>query len=284
MKTILVPTDFSPAAESATKYALELNQKINAKIILFHGYVMPHYAVDVTMVVTDFEDMKREEMDSLKKWTDKYKALYPQMQIESRFADSEQVIANEVSQLAAAENVDLVVMGTTGASGLKSVLFGSNAAAVLEKAPCPVLVIPDKYKFNKMQKIVFATDYQDNDLESLTFLCEIAVLFEAEIIIVHISQTPQTDEYEPDLLEWFKHELLDKANIDYKNLSFHLLIAGDIADELQSYVEKNNVDLVSMSMRKRNTFSKLFSRSVTKTLAHHTRTPLLAFHAAEFGN
>ncbi len=281
MKTILIPTDFSAAAETAINFALELNKRINARIILFHSYAMPNYAADISIPVVDFEGIKEEAIEKLRKLKAKLQTNYPQMEIEAEFGDTEIPLASKLDQMVKAERADLVIMGTTGASGIKGSIFGSNAAAVIDKASCPVLVIPEKVKFKEIEKIVFATDYQDNDLASLTFLYQIAVIFDAELIILHISQTPQTNEYEPDLLEWFKHELKDKAHVDYSKISFHLLIAGDIADELQQYVEKNKVDIVSMSMRKRNTFVRMFDHSLTKKMVQQTHTPLLAFHTVE---
>ena len=242
---------------------------------------MHHYATDVPMVATEPEELKNDSLEALIELKRKYKTYYPEMQIETVFSDAQEAIANEISDIAQTEKADLIIMGTSGASGMKEELFGTTATASIEKAPCPVLLIPEKTNLLKIEKIVFATDYQDNDLESLGFLCKIGALYNAEIIIVHISQTAHTDEYEPDLLEWFRHELKEKQHVEYKNISFHLLIAGDVVDELQAYIEKYKVDIVAMSTRKRNTFSRLFNKSFTKTFAYHTHIPLLAFHGVK---
>ena len=98
-------------------------------------------------------------------------------------------------------------------------------------------------------------------------------------MIVHVSQIAPTQDYESDLLQWYKEELKKKVNIEYENISFHQLVGGNVDYELEDFIEKNKVDLLALSMRKRNIFSKLFDRSLTKKMAYHSHTPLFAFHA-----
>ncbi|HKR05357.1 MAG TPA: universal stress protein, partial [Bacteroidia bacterium] len=178
------------------------------------------------------------------------------------------------------KHADLIVMGTKGANGLQEVLIGSNAGSVIEKSTCPVLIIPENAQFNTIDKIVFATDFCDSDFYAIASLAKIGELFNSEIMIIHISQIGPTKDYEKDVLEWFKNELKYKANIEYENISFHDLVGGNVDYELEDFIEKNKVNLLALSMRKRNLFSRLFERSLTKKMAYHTHIPLLAFHAS----
>ncbi|HKR04357.1 MAG TPA: universal stress protein [Bacteroidia bacterium] len=276
MKTILFPTNFSPGADNALNYAIGLSDKLKAKLILFNSFHIPAYAeapID--------EDVEEQLMNIAE---DGLFRLQNNALIQSKNLDVKTMVSyglavDNIIETAEEKNVNLIIMGTKGSSGLKEIFIGSNAASVLEKAPCPVLVIPENAKFKTLEKIVFATNFRDSDFNSIASLAEIAALFNSEIMIVHVSQVAPTEDYERDLLQWYKDELKKKANIEYKNISFHDLVGGNVDYELEDFMEKNKVDLLALSMRKRNIFSKLFDRSLSKKMAYHSHTPLLAFHA-----
>jgi nucleotide-binding universal stress UspA family protein len=277
MKTILFPTDFSPGADNALNYAIGLSDKLKAKLILYNSFHIPAYAgasIDED-VEGQLMNIANDQLYDLKnKILSENKNLNVECAVNYGFA------VDNIISIAEEKYADLIIMGTKGASGLKEVFIGSNAASVLEKAPCPVLVIPENAKFKNLDKIVFATDFNDSDFYSIEALAEIAALFNSEIMIVHVSQVAPTGDYESDLLLWYKGELKKKVNIDYKNISFYNLVGGNVDYELEDFIEKNKVDLLALSMRKRNTFSKLFERSLTKKMVYHSHTPLLAFHAS----
>lgn len=275
MKTILFPTDFSPGADNAFNYAIGLSDKLKAKIILFNSFHIPAYSG-----VPIDEDVEEQLMNIA---NDQLQNLKDKALLQNRNLDVKNVVnygfaVDKIISTAEENHADMVIMGTKGASGFKEVFIGSNAASVLEKAPCPVLVIPENAEFKNFEKIAFATNFRDSDFDSITSLTEIAALFNSEIMIVHVSQVAPTEDYESDLLQWYKDELKKKTNFEYKNISFHDLVGGNVDYELEDFIEKNKVDLLALSMRKRNIFSKLFDRSLTKKMAYHSHTPLLAFH------
>lgn len=276
MKTILFPTDFSPGADNALKYAIGLSDKLKAKLILFNSFHIPAYAG--TSIDEDVEEqLMNVANDQLQNLKNEIVSLNKNLKVECA-VDYGFAVDNIISTVEE-KNADLVIMGTKGAGGLKEVFIGSNAALVLEKAPCPVLVIPEKANFKNFDKIAFATNYRDSDFDPIASLTEIAALFNSKIMIVHVSQVATTQDYESDLLQWYKEELKKKVNIEYENISFHELVGGNVDYELEDFIEKNKVDLLALSMRKRNVFSKLFDRSLTKKMAYYSHTPLLAFHA-----
>ncbi|MEP7169884.1 MAG: universal stress protein [Bacteroidota bacterium] len=278
MKTILFPTDFSSSADNALSYAAVLCNDLKAKLVLFHSFHIPAYASPETLDDATEEQLTARAENDLLKLRNKVLAEHKELEIECIVNLG--LAVDRIISSAAEKHADMIIMGTKGASGLKEIFVGSNASAVLDKAPCPVLVIPDKAAFKGIAKIVFATNYQESDFQSIKFLTEIASLFNAEILIVHISEFTQADVNEKDL-QWFKDELKKKSNILYENISFHNLIGGNVDWELEEFIEQNNIDLLSLSMRKRNIFTKLFDRSLTKKMAYHSHVPMLAFHAAK---
>jgi len=186
-------------------------------------------------------------------------------------------LAVDMILLAAKEKkVDLVVMGTKGASGLEELVLGSNTSAVMERSSCPVLAVPGKASFHGFKKIVFATNYSEGDIQSLNFLSGIASVFDAEIMIVHIDYVIRDDEFESTLFKLYRDKI--EEEVAYKKFSFHLIPMMNVAKGLNSVVEENQVDLIAVSTRKRNIITRLFDRSLTKKLACHTHIPLLSLH------
>lgn len=279
MKTILFPTDFSSGAFNALKYALGLSDKLKAKLILFNSFHIPAYSSQVPLDQDVEEQLLNIAEGELRKIENNALLEYKNLAVES--VVNYGLAVDNIISLTEEKHADLIIMGTKGATGLKEVFIGSIAASVLEKSPCPVMVIPENAKFKNIDKIVFATNFRDNDFNSIASLVKIAALFNSKIMIVHVSQVAPTRDYESDLMQWYKEELKKKANIEYKNISFHDLVGGNVDYELEDFIEKNNVDLLALSMRKRNVLSKLFDRSLTKKMAYHSHTPLLAFHTSK---
>src|SRR5690606_28136348 len=58
-------------------------------------------------------------------------------------------------------DIDLVVMGITGATRLEQILIGSNALNMARQAVCPVIIVPPKAKFKKIENVLFASDFKD---------------------------------------------------------------------------------------------------------------------------
>lgn len=276
MKNILFPTDFSAESENAFNFAVGICDKLKANLILFNSFHIPNYTSDVP-IDDDAEDrlmnIAEDELSTLET-----KALLLSKNIHVKCMVSYGLAVDTIISTAQEKQINLIVMGTKGAEGLKEVLIGSNAATVIEKASCPVLVVPEKAKYNSIDKIVFATDFRDYDFYTLARLVEIAKLFNSEIMIVHVSQVAPTKDYEKDLNEWYKEELKKEAGIEYENISFYNLVGGNVADELEEFIEKNKVSMLALSMRRRNVFTKLFNPSLTKKMAYHSQVPLLAFH------
>jgi nucleotide-binding universal stress UspA family protein len=277
MKTILIPIDFSKNSDNAIHFALELNKRLNAKITLFHSYVVPAYASDIPVVMVSDEELKSSAEKGMAKLTERLGMEYPGMPIETMLHDG--FAEEEIVAATATSKTDLVIMGTQGASGLREVLIGSITAAVMEEAECPVLAIPENAAFKGLHKIVFATNYAENDFENVENVIDIARQFNAGVILLHISSGELDTAYEYAAIETFKERI--KADSKYENVSFKLLESRDVIDGLSFYLDEVKADMLAMSMHHRTFFQKVFNRSKTKRMAFHTHIPLLAFHVKE---
>ena len=192
MKKILFPTDFSPAADHAFIYALKLAKQMNADITTLHCYELPalkgsHLPRTIREV---YDSICMEEFEN-------YRDNVPHLHEIAEKAGLGTVPINHVMQEGEAifnivrhakrEEVDLIVMGTTGASGMKKVFLGSIASEVMENAPCPVLAIPKQAQFDgEIDHVAFATQYKNEEVKALQWLSNWPAIKGAYIHCVHV--------------------------------------------------------------------------------------------------
>ena len=275
MKTILVPTDFSTCSNNAVNYAIGLAEKFNSKIIIHHSCHLPTLTIEAP-----FEEITEDQIFSAAKTN--IKDYFNNKNLNNLKIEIEENISfglavDNIVSISKNKNIDLIVMGTKGASNIEELMLGSNTSSVMEKAPCPVIAVPQNAEYKDIKKMVFATDYQENDILSISFLSNIAKKYNSEILVVHESVVTQTDNLERDLFKKFKNDVLE--NVSYENISFKLIIGFDLSKDLNLILEENNADILAISTRKRNIFIKFFERSLTKKMTHHTKIPIIAFHS-----
>jgi nucleotide-binding universal stress UspA family protein len=276
MKKILVPTDFSDNAHNALNYATFIADKLKSQIILFNFFRVPLTAGEVPIDPSLIEELENESIDTLHQLKKDVLEKHPDLDIKCISSSGLDNEVNEICGVSDNNRVDLVVMGTKGASGITKALIGSNAAHVIDNSNCPVLAIPEFATFKGIKKIVYATDFQAADYQSIHFLKELASHFDAEIIIVHIADEHHSVIHEANQLEQFKQDLSKITSTE--KITFELIAGEDIQQRLNKLIEVNHADIISMSTHKRNLLQRLFDRSLTKKMAYHTHIPLLAFH------
>jgi nucleotide-binding universal stress UspA family protein len=269
MYKILIPTDFSPAAQNAAVYALEVSSQLNnVELNFFHcievddvGGSMVHKVEDVLM------QQAENEMKTFLNQYDYNKKTGTHIQYSVVFGN----VADEISKKVQIHQTDLIIMGTTGASALEKIFFGSNAASVVEKIKdCPVMVVPENTPSVPFNKIVYATDLDGLKSEAPLAIA-FAKIFDARLDVLHV-----TDNEEKLLkVDPVKkaYELVVEHN--YANICFNQIADLDILDGIETYATQTKANLVMMFSRRKTVFEKLFNRSFTKEMAFHAHLPML---------
>jgi nucleotide-binding universal stress UspA family protein len=276
MPTILFPTDFSDAATRAFVYALQLADRLEAKIITLHVFQKPdisgltHVPRSLeefynTIDLYEFENYK-DAVPLLDKIQDGKGLNHLSVVHTLHEGDTEETILER----AVAENADFIVMGTTGARGLKEILLGSVAGEVLENASCPVLAIPEQAIFDgKIDNIAFTTAFQPQENKGLEKVLQLFEAFSPKVHCVNVDLA-HTEEY---------HRRMDVFSADFAendNVAFHVLDGTDFQTVLTKFLEEMEIDIVAMVTQKRNFLEELFHYSKTKALSYHSRTPILS--------
>lgn len=270
MKTILFPTDFSENALNALYYAMELAKKERARLILLHVY---HIDPSPPYMDEAYERNTTEE-----RWLSKLKSLQTKVdhagEIECELVARLDLAVDGIVEEAEERNVDLIVMGTHGASGLQEILMGSNTTRVIEKAPCPVIAVPTGASYQHMKKITFATNYKKIDAEVIQKLVKIADPFSAQLNVLHVYEENEAAAKE-EMARFIREE---GKKITYSNLSYELIRGDDVEKRLEEYLALGTTDLMVLSTHKKNFRDKLFGSSITKKLVCHSKVPVMAFH------
>jgi nucleotide-binding universal stress UspA family protein len=275
MKTLLVPTDLSKAADSAINFAIGFAQKEKAEIVLLHVFRLKVvFPADSGEVDPMFALEEEETINKLLK--KRCKQISDSKKVKCRYITTTGLAVDEMIEASEKVKPDFIIMGTKGATGAKRVVLGSNASAVIEKAKCPVIAVPEGVKYSGLKKITYAADYHKADIDAIKKLVEIARPFRAAINILHIASGELLKAVEEPLMEEFVLKVMRK--VDYTNISFQLIFGKNVEKELEKYINSNATDLLAMSTVHRSFLGKLFGSSVTKRMAYHADIPLLAFH------
>lgn len=288
MKKILISTDFSVPAENAARYGVKLAKAINADVLLCNAIKVPAeapMAAQVAWPLMDYDTLQQEatsDLDELVKKLcdpsdkDDEQSKCPLIAYES----NKGTVYEVVSYLVKERNIDLVVMGMAGASGVIQFLLGSNSKEMIEKAGFPVLFVPYEANFKKVHKIVFATNLAQEELGPLQLLIELAIPLNAEITIAHITDKEVTeDSKQQHKIDAFLNDVVGKIN--HPKIKYEKMWNIDIDNGLDWIVEQEDVDLVAIVHHHHNIFGRIFKGSHTQKLSRHIEVPLLVFPSTD---
>lgn len=271
IKHIIVPVDFSENAEKAALYAFALSEKFNATIVLLNAIFIPPASPDAPSYILqeEAEVLKTANSDKLKAMAEKYNTKFPSVKAKTHISIS--TVSYACKEASENYRDSMIVMGTQGASGIKKVLLGSNTADVAENAIVPLLAIPGSVNAVLPHRIMIASDYFDQDMAVAEEIIDFAKKFDAIVYFVHITEG---EDFEREILEMFEKKIREKNN--YQGLHFDLADGANVLEGIESYAQKNNIDLVVSIKRKRNFFEKFFSKSITKEMLFHTQIPVFS--------
>jgi len=277
MKKILLPTDFSPISINAIQYASRLFKDISCDFYVLNVFKIPYLtneelmdqnASDLALFEDEMYDSSRVEMEKLIEKLPKNENHH--FQIISDY----NLFSLAVEQVVKEKNIELVVMGTKGATGAKEIFMGSNASDVIMRNSCHVIAVPEHNEFKPPKEIVFPTDYLiDYEFNDMAPIINLAELNEATIRIVHFSENDELDE------DQIQHKRkLDSYLLNVKH-SYHTLSNSDFEEGLNCFTQsRGNIDLIVIISRHYGFFERLFFKPKVKALSFHSKIPLFVIH------
>lgn len=271
MTKILVPTDFSPTAEIAFRFAVNLASKIQSEVVLYHVFTpLENPYIDTEAERDDYNKKTsgelHQQLDDLKS---RLESEFSSVAISTELGRSP--IIESILSYAETNNFKMIVMGTQGATGIKKVVIGSQAARVIEDTKIPVLLVPDEFTGEIPRKILFATTYDVNDKEPLSSVLEWTSPLKPTITIAHISDNENKEN--DATMEDYQNavpEIFDSSHLSFKHIDATYSI-----ETLEKLTVQHPYDMLSMIRRKKSFLGRLFFKSLSRDMAYLTKYPLL---------
>ena len=274
MFKILLPTDFSDNAWNAISYAMEFFKNEVCTFYLLHTYTPAFYRMDYMMGGPSFSAIPDIGVDisqaGLDKTLEKLSATYNNPRHTVKTISAFSLLTDEINEVSQEKDIDLIVMGTQGATGAKEIFLGSNTVFVLRKALVPVLVIPEGYQFKPVKTILFPTDYRTQYKEAeVDTIMGFAAIQDSEITVLHIKEPFELSEAQQLNRDHLK-QCLTKVSHRFEEKE-----VGPMPDAVIDYIDKHNYDLLTMMNRKHSFMERLLWKQNVDQIGFHTQVPFL---------
>lgn len=278
MKNILIPTDFSENAWNAIEYAINFFEdsscnfyllyvnQINTFVVADTTYIPSQTVIEETFIKPTKARLN-EVLNRIASISNNEKHKFFALTDYNYFIDS-------IRKHIVDKKIDLIVMGTRGASGLKKLIIGSNTGDVITRVHCSTLVVPENAKYVKPSVIAFPTDFSSFYSTNLLFpIIEILDIYKASINVLHINKKKVNLNLDQEINKGYLEDYFSNYNYNFYNLT-----NNHIESAIQTFVENNNVNLITMVAKNLNYFQRILFHPTVKEISYHTDIPFLVLH------
>jgi nucleotide-binding universal stress UspA family protein len=269
-----MPTDFSKNSMNAICYAIDFLKDQDCQFYILNVQKASSFITDDMMVVNSSTTIYKTLINAAKKSIENIistineefpndKHLFHSIVDYDNFIDS-------INQVCEKYDIDLIIMGTKGASGLEKVLFGSNTARVMQRCNAPVLAIPKGCSYVKPKKLVFATTNSKSfEKEELEILNSVLLANKASLQILHLADQNHLAYDAFDNVDFLnntfnesKHEYIDTPN-------------DKMYAVVHDFIKQNGIDILAMMNKKHSFLERLFKTHEVEQFAFKIDIPLL---------
>lgn len=273
MSKLLIPIDFSENARIAAMYAAQIAQETNDDITLFHSF---------TSHVNEFANVKhlvdptvQQAYAQMEKLVAELLQDYPSLKIIPLFSDG--VLSDALEKTALKDQYSCVIMGTKGATGLESVLIGSNTYDVIKESRIPVLAIPKNAVQLKKDNIALLTNFKPGELEVLK---QAIPLYgkKFHLQLIHINKNNLDINILGNKLEqWIAQIILETGieDISYivKSPSYFAGSRENIANGIHTIIRDEDIDVILITKSRKTFFQNIFTENIVKHMAFEIAVP-----------
>jgi nucleotide-binding universal stress UspA family protein len=260
MKTVIVPVDFSPTSYNSARYAVKMvTGTYDVNLVLFHVFEKESEEEESYFLL---EKLKTELSEQ------GIAKISCHAELGSDFPDA-------LSRFARHRAAQLIVMGLTGKSKLEQIFLTSNTLKIVDKNPCPVMIIPPSADFGAIKNIALTSDFKDVQSSiPVQPIKSVLEIFRPQLHIVNVDS-----EHYVSLTEEYLRERAKLAEMfqDFKP-EFYFIGTFDFHDTINQFVADKKIDMVITIPRNRSFIDNLFKSSNTKKLVFESTIPVLAAH------
>lgn len=275
MHTILVPVDFSEHSESALKAAADIAQKKGSELYVLHVIEVGEPIMGTGEIQVDdanllfFSQLAKKKLSS---FLDKEYLEGIKITNIIELGPTYHSITRNIEKF----NVNLIVMGSKGASGLEGFLIGSNTEKVVRNSSVPVLVIKNKMMDVHFQKIVFVCDFDEENKSAFKKAQNFAEDFKAELILMYVNTKGDGFENKEKINTKIADFLKNTASAYRFN---EVLVFNDDSVEHGILNGANSIkaDLIAMPTHGRKGLAHFFNGSIAEDVVNHSKIPVITF-------
>lgn len=276
MKHIIVPTDFSENAYKAAKFAMSMAADLEARFSLIHAYQCFRSGFQSDKTNLDDEARAKEEAEKgMAKFIQKLQDNGYPVPVKGKCIEG--TLLSVINKIKNDKSNTVVVMGTTGATGIKYHLIGSNTLYIAKKTSLPLLTVPVGTEHFQVKKVAVFTDYKEEDKKNMANLLAFFGNSKMSYTLFHIHEkdtTPSTEDHEK--LEKWAGELKEICGIE--DLSYELVEGKENATLVNEISEREDIDLLTLTMVEQNFWDRLFEKSLAKAIILQSTTPVFIQH------
>jgi nucleotide-binding universal stress UspA family protein len=275
IKKILMPVDFTEASETVISKATTLAKLLKADLLLLHvvayngfGFsILPESKNDLP-TITELEKAVSKKMDEMQAEIRKRHGITVEVYVSTGNVDT------EVIDFAKNKKIDLIIMGTHGASGYKEMFIGSNAQRVVTLSDVPVLTMQKDTDKLGFENILLPIDNSIHSREKVILATAVARQFGAKIHVLGLADS--TDKTEINKFK-IKVESVEKhlttANLPYKTT---IAEGHNLAASAMEYAEKNKCDLIIINTGHESKITGIFLGAFAQQIVNHSKVPVLS--------
>ena len=273
MKKVLLPTDFSENAYNAAKYAVQLFNAEECIFYLLNTYTPVlydnEYLVYSSTQPTLTEIYRDKSLQGLERVLRRIKRNFKNEKHHFEKISSFNLLNDEIKELVVEKEIDLIVMGTKGATGAEEILFGTHTVHAIKKARCPLLAIPSHFEYKAPKNILLPTDYEAEIPKLLGVLMEIAESQSSKVHILHVYFGVNLNSTQTS-----RKRALGRAlqNIEHH---FYSVTEKSVTRAIYDFQEENEIDMLAMVNNKHSFFENLLFTPVVNEIGFNVKVPFL---------
>lgn len=274
MRKIIVPTDFSENAFNALKYSAELFKYERSEFYVLHAYADEVYSFDGVITPTLLEEYKQSVKDKsdrkLTEILERIRGIYANPKHTFHAVSAFGLLIDEVNDLAERENADLIITSTRGFTNDRQLTFGSNTLQIIKYVQCPVLSIPEDYKFSDPKRILFPTNYLlPYQRRELKLVGGIARSFCSEIHMLYASRISEITLRQEDVKEGILEHLYDV------NVQQHREEELEKTEAIKKWIDELHIDLLVLVNSRHSYLENILYSSTIDKIGLHPKIPFL---------
>lgn len=268
---ILLPTDFSENAWSAALYAIKLYEKTPCTFYFSHAWTFVNTGSRNYIAPSYIDTLKNTSKGQLTEVMEHAKDISTNSDHRFETIFSEDYLTESILSAIKKHNIDLVVMGTKGATGAKEFLLGSNSVTVIKRVKlCPIFLVPQNYEFAIPEQMAFANGFKRAYGPELRSVTKLSQLHNSTIEVVHIDDEANLSELQNTNVEALKDYLEDHPH----NFNF-ISEKGTKEQLISNFIEAHDIQILTMINYEHSFLEDLINEPIIKRLGYHSIIPFM---------